>query len=215
MAFSPDGRRIVSGGVDGTVRVWDATTGEPIGAPLSGHATTVASVAFSPDGRHIVSGSADKTLRVWDAGTGQQVGPPLAGHTHTVKSVAFSPDGTRIASASEDPTVRLWPGPPAWPDLLCDKLTSNMSHQQWNEWVSPAIDYIKACPDLPAPRTSFRPSGKQVAGLAGVAVPCLEIDHIQDSRGPGTRHVIPPGDGVSIVCLDSSCAALAGRGSWC
>ena len=64
-------------------------------------------------------------------------------------SVAFSSDGKRIVSGSLDKTVRLWPGPAAWPDRLCAKLTTNMSHKQWRDWVSPDIDYIKVCPDLP------------------------------------------------------------------
>ena len=107
------------------------------------------SVAFSPDGTRIASGSSDKTVRVWDAATGQPVGQPLTGHTDAVTSVAFSPDGTRIASGSDDSTVRLWPAFPDAAAALCAKLTTNMSHQQWRDWVSPDIDYIKVCPDLP------------------------------------------------------------------
>ena len=38
-----------------------------------------------------------------------------------------------------------------WPALLCDKLTTNMSHKQWRDWFSPDIDYIKVCPELPIP----------------------------------------------------------------
>ena len=111
VAFSPDGKRIVSGSwdkTDKTVRVWDANTGQPIGQPLTGHTDPVMGVAFSPDGTRIVSGSADKTLRLWDADTGQPIGAPLTGHTETVTSVAFSPDGTRIVSGSADKTLRLW-----------------------------------------------------------------------------------------------------------
>ena len=74
MAFSPDGHRIVSGSDDHTVRLWNADTGQPIGAPLTGHTGAVNSVAFSPDGQRIVSGSADNTLRLWNADTGQPVG---------------------------------------------------------------------------------------------------------------------------------------------
>ncbi|KAF5371921.1 hypothetical protein D9757_011498 [Collybiopsis confluens] len=108
VAFSPDGTRIASGSHDGTVRIWDATTGIQVGESLQGHDYPVTSVAFSPDGTRIVSGSADKTVRIWDATTGIQVGESLQGHDHWVKSVAFSPDGTRIVSGSEDSTVRIW-----------------------------------------------------------------------------------------------------------
>ncbi len=66
VAFSPDGKHIVSGGNDKTVRIWDATTGQPIGKPLTGHEDRVTSVAFSPDGKRIVSGSDDLTVRVWN-----------------------------------------------------------------------------------------------------------------------------------------------------
>ena len=57
VAFSPDGRHIVSGSFDKTIRVWDVQTGGQVGNPLQGHTSSVNSVAFSPDGRHIVSGS--------------------------------------------------------------------------------------------------------------------------------------------------------------
>ena len=64
VAFSPDGKTIVSGSLDKTVRLWD-TNGKPIGQPFKGHEEAVYSVAFSPDGKTIVSGSYDKTVRLW------------------------------------------------------------------------------------------------------------------------------------------------------
>jgi WD40 repeat protein len=57
VAYSPDGRRIISGFEDGTIRIWDAETGASVGDPLSGHSDAVPSVACSPDGRRIISGS--------------------------------------------------------------------------------------------------------------------------------------------------------------
>jgi hypothetical protein len=59
VAFSPDGERIVSGGEDNALKLWDAQTGQEV-MTLKGHTGYVASVAFSPDGKRIVSGSADK-----------------------------------------------------------------------------------------------------------------------------------------------------------
>ena len=108
IAFSPDGRVIVSCLLDDTIQVWDAQTGGQVGNPLQGHTCQINSVAFSPDGRHIVSGSSDKTIRVWDAQIGGQVGNPLQGHTDQVHSVAFSPDGRYIVSGSFDKTIRVW-----------------------------------------------------------------------------------------------------------
>ncbi|WP_405070884.1 hypothetical protein OG558_15425 [Kribbella sp. NBC_01510] len=108
VAFSPDGKTIVSGSSDHTVRLWDLGTRRQIGSPLTGHTDTVRSVAFSPDGKTIVSGSSDHTVRLWDLATHQQIGSPLTGHTDAVYSVAFSPDGKTIVSGSADHTVRLW-----------------------------------------------------------------------------------------------------------
>ena len=65
VAIAPDGQRIVSGGEYGTVRLWDAKSGQPIGQPLKGHAGRVLSVAIAPDGQRIVSGGDDGTIRLW------------------------------------------------------------------------------------------------------------------------------------------------------
>ncbi|EMD37410.1 hypothetical protein CERSUDRAFT_49856 [Gelatoporia subvermispora B] len=108
VAFSPDGTRIASGSRDGTVRIWDARTGDMLMDPLEGHDNTVTCVAFSPDGTQIASCSFDRTIRLWNARTGELVMAPLEGHEGMVRCVAFSPDGTQIVSGSWDSTLRLW-----------------------------------------------------------------------------------------------------------
>ncbi|KAI5117482.1 hypothetical protein M0805_003363 [Coniferiporia weirii] len=108
VAYSPDGRHIVSGSADMTIRIWDTHTGKAVGEPLTGHSHWVKSVAYSPDGRHIVSGSDEWTLRIWDTETRKAVGEPLTGHSHWVWSVAYSPDGKHIVSGSSDRTLRIW-----------------------------------------------------------------------------------------------------------
>jgi len=47
--------------------------------------------------------------------------------------------------------LRLWPAPKVWPDLLCAKLTSNLSRKEWREHVSPDIEYREQCHGLPIP----------------------------------------------------------------
>ena len=66
VAFSPDGRRLVTASRDDTIRIWDAHF-----EPLIGHTDGVASVAFSPDGHRLASGATTSTVRLWDADTGQ------------------------------------------------------------------------------------------------------------------------------------------------
>ncbi len=106
VSISPDGGTIVSGGEDGTVRMW-ARNGKPIGVPLKGHQGNVRAVAVSTDGRTIVSGGKDGAVRLW-ARDGKQIGSPFKGHRSFVHTVAVSKSGHTIVSASKDGTVRLW-----------------------------------------------------------------------------------------------------------
>jgi WD40 repeat protein len=103
---------IVSGSFRGTVWVWNAATGQPVGEPLAGHTGPVTAVAVGRAGDRdvIVSGSEDETVRVWDATTGLPIGEPLTGPTVRVTAVAVGRAGDRdvIVSGSEDETVRAW-----------------------------------------------------------------------------------------------------------
>lgn len=108
VAFSPDGKRVVSASSDDTIRFWDAEIGTQVGKPLRGHTKPVFAIAFSPDGRRIASGSSDCTIRIWDAENGAPIGDPFRGHFDAVYTLAFSPDGRRIASGSNDNVIRLW-----------------------------------------------------------------------------------------------------------
>ena len=103
---------------------------------------------FSPDGHRLATAGADRTVRLWEANTGTPVTDPFTGHGDQVTSVAFTPDGQQLASAGGDMTIRLWPAR-ATSESLCNKLTANMSHKQWHDWVSPSSGYSTLCSGLP------------------------------------------------------------------
>src|SRR5262249_36025484 len=112
VAFSRDGRQLVSAGADRTVRLWDLTTREPL-AVLEGHTDEVFTAVFHPDGRRVASAGRDRAILLWDVASGAEVNR-LQGHRNYVFSLAFSPDGTTLASGSGGFTVRLWDtAPPA------------------------------------------------------------------------------------------------------
>jgi serine/threonine protein kinase len=107
IAVSQDGRRALSGGRDGTIRLWDLASGRVLLPEV--HDGPVVTVALSPDGRIGVSGSLDRTVRVWDLDPDHAVGMyRLVGHTGAVFAVALAQGGRIALSGGEDKTVRIW-----------------------------------------------------------------------------------------------------------
>ncbi len=118
VAFSANGRALVTGSLDKTLRLWEL--GIPLSMGIGHHDEGVNSVSFSPDGCSIVSGGDDKTIKLW------QINEPtvpesdgnllnrlslvssLVGHKDAVTSVVFTLDGEFIISGSRDKTIRLW-----------------------------------------------------------------------------------------------------------
>jgi WD40 repeat protein len=105
VAFSPDGKQIISSSNDGNIKLWDAAAGREI-RTISQHTGSALSVAFSLDGRQIIIGS-DNSIKMLDVATGRET-KTFSGHTGNVWSVTFSPDGKQILSGSLDNTIKLW-----------------------------------------------------------------------------------------------------------
>jgi WD40 repeat protein len=106
VAYSPDGFCVLSGGEDGTMKLWEAGTGHEL-RTFTGHKAAVTSVAFSPDGSMAVSGSSDGTLRLWDIASGREL-RATDSLGWKVAGVALSPNGKVVASAADDNKVKLW-----------------------------------------------------------------------------------------------------------
>ena len=108
VAFSPDGRTIVSGDLGGKIRFWNPVTGELEATITTQHTSSVKSLVYSPDGRTIaISKRNTNVVRLWDIATGENT-ITLTGHIGEVSAIAYSPDGRTIATGSHDRTVRLW-----------------------------------------------------------------------------------------------------------
>jgi WD40 repeat protein/anti-sigma factor RsiW len=105
VAFSPDGRRFLSGSSDGTVRLWSVKTGQEL-RRFDGDSQAVEGVALSPDGRLAIAGALNQTARWWDVETGKEQGS-FEEPTGRVRSVAFSRDGQRILACGLS-AVRIW-----------------------------------------------------------------------------------------------------------
>jgi WD40 repeat protein len=106
VAVTPDGRRIVTAGIDGKLQTWDAATGQEL-SQIQAHKEWAAGLSLSPDGRLALTSGNDTTVRLWDLAAGREL-RRFEGHGNNVWSVVFSADGKRVLSGSHDKTMRLW-----------------------------------------------------------------------------------------------------------
>lgn len=123
LAFSRDGRWLISSHNDGAILLWDMKERRRE-ANFNEHSASVRAVAFSPDGLHLASASEDKSIIIWNAETGNKE-TVLIGHTTRVTAIAFSPDGSWLASTDQAARIIRW-------DLTSHKPVWNSSYPYRN-----------------------------------------------------------------------------------
>jgi WD40 repeat protein len=106
LAWSTDGRKLISGSIDHSIRTWDTVTWRQI-AVLTGHTHLVHDIAISPNALILASASVDCTARLWNLGNGQPIGEPFQ-HENFVKCVSFSADGKLLATGCFDGNAYTW-----------------------------------------------------------------------------------------------------------
>jgi WD40 repeat protein len=153
VAWSPDGRQLLSACKDGGVYIWDPSAGRP-GRLLGTHPGGAMAAAWSPDGRLAATAGLDQAVRVWDVAAGAEL-HVLRGHFGHVYSVAFSPDGRALASGSGEWLERVDPDHPGRPEVRL--------------WDVASGEELLSLPagDLDVVGLAFRPGGRELAAAGG------------------------------------------------
>lgn len=155
-AFSPDSRLLATGDHGGTIRLWNAATGRPLGEPLAA-GSSITDLSFDPGSAILASADADGEIRFWDIQNSRELGGPLRAHLDAVTSLAFHADGEMLASTDINKAVVLW-DPILWKSdwsrvahRLCPILSRNLTRAEWAQFL-PDQPYHATCDQAPIPR---------------------------------------------------------------
>ena len=218
VAWSPDGKYVVSSSLDKTVQVWSATTGKTR-LVYRGHTDGILAVAWSPDGRYIASSSLDNTIQVWDASTGARI-ITYRGHKLPAQALSWSPNSRLIVSGSPDKTAQVWEGTTGKPILTYRGHSAPVNAVMWSpdgkHIASGSIDTTVQVWDAASGKRllTFRGHKNQVTSLAwspdSASLVSGSFDktvQVWDAR-TGKIHYIYSGYNVAVARIDNSKGVL-------
>lgn len=145
LRFSPDGRLLAFGDVQGRVWLYDTHTWTPRRNPLVAHTGAVDTVSFSPDGRTLATTSDDGTTRLWDVPSGRPIGTALPGTSRHYVAAAFVDGGTHLVTLADDGRGSLWDiQPESWARRACEVADRTLTRAEWSDAL-PERTYAPAC----------------------------------------------------------------------
>lgn len=134
VAFSPDGRRLAAGQVDGRTRIWKTDGWRPEGAALALRKAPVLGVDFTLDPRTLATSHSDGRAVLWDVASQKPLGIPLPGSEGFWVNVRFTPDGKRLFTLDDHGRGFLWTIDPArWKRQACSISGGGLSRKQWDD----------------------------------------------------------------------------------
>ncbi|KAF9222847.1 WD40 repeat-like protein [Gyrodon lividus] len=199
VAFLADGKQVISGSDDRSIRAWRVEGGEEVGKVMTEEGLVFA-VAASNDGRWIATGGVEKNIAIWETTTHKKVAE-LKGHSHWVWSLAFSPDSARVVSGSRDETVIVW------------------STTTGKRLAGPLKEHTYGVASV-----SFSPSGNEIATCnlghsiriwnshsSKLVIQPIKVDAFSLAWTPNGQHLIAGCKDGSIKIFDPSTGSLLAR----
>ena len=218
--FTPDGRQVVSGSSDGSVRLWDGRNGTPIAVFETTPSSPVNDLAVGPDGGWVAVAYTDRVVRIWELADGADP-MVLKGHENWVKRCAVSPDGARIASSATEGSVRLWSRAdgrliaalPGQKSLAMGATASRLSFSPDASWLAfdagegllalARTDNGDVVARFPIPglthRLAFHPA-KPIAIFTDAARGVYPVDLVGIDYGPPVVTAVDLGSGPTVRC---------------
>lgn len=187
LAFTPDGKTLISGSQDGKVRFWDVATKKER-LQLDARLWMIRSMALSRDGRTLAVGAVYNAVRLWDVANGQELFRGASGHDAAINALAFAPDGRRLATGSDNRQICLW-------DIASGRLQRRLD--------SPSS----------ARSLAFAPDGRTLATV----VPSSKVIRLWDvATGKAARELHRDGLGSKCVAFapDGATLVTAHSGFW-